>query len=94
MARKTLMNNNKFSIAPLLIGLGTVVAVNYLMPVIDVACSAICARLNVPMSKWWISLTRNDTRHSNKPGLQMMTQHIIQMLVALMQTLKMCPKKR
>ena len=52
MARKTLMNNNKFSLAPLLIGLGTVVAVNYLMPVIDVACSAICARLNVPMSKW------------------------------------------
>lgn len=46
------MNNNKFSIAPLLIGLGTVVAVNYLMPVIDVACSAICARLNVPMSRW------------------------------------------
>lgn len=46
------MNNNKFSIAPLLIGLGTVVAVNYLMPVIDVACSAICTRLNVPMSRW------------------------------------------
>ena len=51
MARKTLMNNNKFSIAPLLIGLGTVVAVNYLMPVIDVACS----RLNVPMSKWQVN---------------------------------------
>lgn len=46
------MNNNKFSIAPLLIGLGTVVAVNYLMPVIDAACSAICARLSVPMSRW------------------------------------------
>lgn len=49
------MNNNKFSIAPLLIGLGTVVAVNYLMPVIDVACSAICARLNVPMSRWQVT---------------------------------------
>lgn len=49
------MNNNKFSIAPLLIGLGTVVAVNCLMPVIDVACSAICARLNVPMSRWQVT---------------------------------------
>lgn len=78
MARKTLMNNNKFSIAPLLIGLGTVVAVNYLMPVIDVACSAICARLNVPMSKWQVNAQKtleqagiaNDdpTYHTNACG--------------------------
>ena len=46
------MNNKRISIASRVIGLGTVVAVNYLMPVIDVACSAICARLNVPMSRW------------------------------------------
>lgn len=85
------MNNNKFSIAPLLIGLGTVVAVNYLMPVIDVACSAICARLNVPMSNG----KSMHKRRLNKPGLQMMTQHIIQTLVGLMQILmKMYPKKR
>lgn len=72
------MNNNKFSIAPLLIGLGTVVAVNYLMPVIDVACSAVCARLNVPMSKWQVDAQKtleqagmaNDdpTYHTNACG--------------------------
>lgn len=72
------MNNNKFSIAPLLIGLGTVVAVNYLMPVIDVACSAICARLNMPMSRWQVAAQKtleqagivNDdpTYHTNACG--------------------------
>lgn len=72
------MNNNKISIAPLLIGLGTVVAINYLMPVIDVACSAICARLNVPMSKWQVAtqktlekagVTNDDpTYHTNACG--------------------------
>lgn len=72
------MNNNKISIAPLLIGLGTVVAVNYLMPVIDVACSAICTRLNVPMSKWQVATQKtlekagiaNDdpTYHTNACG--------------------------
>ena len=78
MARKTLMNNNKFSIAPLLIGLGTVVAINYLMPVIDVVCSAVCAKLNVPMSKWQVEaqktleqagVTNDDsTYHTNACG--------------------------
>ena len=72
------MNNNKFSIVPLLIGLGTVVAVNYLMPVIDVAFSAIFARLNVPMSKWQVNAQKtleqagiaNDdpTYHTNACG--------------------------
>lgn len=53
------MKDNKFSLTPLVIGLGTVVAINYLMPVIDVACSAICARLNVPMSKWQVTAQKN-----------------------------------
>lgn len=40
-------NNNKISIASLAIGLGTVVIVNYVLPLIDTAFSAICSRLNV-----------------------------------------------
>ena len=51
MARKILMNNNKISIAPLVIGLGTVVAVNYLFPVIDTALTAVCTKLNVGIVK-------------------------------------------
>ena len=51
MAGKTLMNNNKISIASLVIGLGTVVIINYIFPVIDTALSAVCAKLNVGIVK-------------------------------------------
>lgn len=51
MARKILMNNNRISIASLVIGLGTVVVVNYIFPVIDTALTAICAKLNVGIVK-------------------------------------------
>ena len=43
------MNNNKISIASLVIGLGTVV--NYIFPVIDTALTAICTKLNVDIVK-------------------------------------------
>ena len=51
MARKILMNNNKISIASLVIGLGTVVVVNYIFPVIDTALAAVCTKLNVGIVK-------------------------------------------
>ena len=51
MARKILMNNNKISIASLVIGLGTVVVVNYIFPVIDTALTAVCTKLNVGIVK-------------------------------------------
>lgn len=47
MARKISMSNNKISIASLVIGLGTVVVVNYIFPVIDTALTAVCAKLNI-----------------------------------------------
>ena len=45
------MNNNRISIASLVIGLGTVVVVNYIFPVIDTALTAICTKLNVNIVK-------------------------------------------
>ena len=45
------MNNNRISIASLVIGLGTVVVVNYIFPVIDTALTAICTKLNVDIVK-------------------------------------------
>ena len=51
MARKILMNNNRISIASLVIGLGTVVVVNYIFPVIDTALTAVCTKLNVGIVK-------------------------------------------
>lgn len=51
MARKILMNNNKISIASLVIGIGTVVVVNYIFPVIDTALTAVCTKLNVGIVK-------------------------------------------
>ena len=51
MARKALMNNNRIPIASLVIGLGTVVVVNYIFPVIDTALTAICTKLNVDIVK-------------------------------------------
>ena len=51
MARKALMNNNRISIASLVIGLGTVVVVNYIFPVIDTALTAVCTKLNVGIVK-------------------------------------------
>lgn len=45
------MNNNKISIASLVIGLGTVVVVNYIFPVIDTALTAVCTKLNVGIVK-------------------------------------------
>lgn len=45
------MNNNRISIASLVIGLGTVVVVNYIFPVIDTALTAVCAKLNVGIVK-------------------------------------------
>lgn len=41
------MNKNKISIASLAIGLGTVVVVNYVFPLIDTAITAACSKLNV-----------------------------------------------
>ena len=51
MARKALMNNNRISIASLVIGLGTVVVVDYIFPVIDTALTAVCTKLNVGIVK-------------------------------------------
>ena len=51
MARKILMNNNRIPIASLVIGLGTVVVVNYIFPVIDTELTAICTKLNVDIVK-------------------------------------------
>ena len=51
MARKISMSNNKISIASLVIGLGTVVVVNYIFPVIDTALAAVCTKLNVGIVK-------------------------------------------
>lgn len=45
------MNNNRISIASLVIGLGTVVVVNYIFPVIDTALTAVCTKLNVSIVK-------------------------------------------
>lgn len=45
------MNNNKISIASLVIGIGTVVVVNYIFPVIDTALTAVCTKLNVGIVK-------------------------------------------
>lgn len=45
------MNNNRISIASLVIGLGTVVVVNYIFPVIDTALTAVCTKLNVGIIK-------------------------------------------
>lgn len=45
------MNNNRISIASLVIGLGTVVVVNYIFPVIDTALTAVCTKLNVGIVK-------------------------------------------
>ena len=51
MARKISMSNNKISIASLVIGLGTVVVVNYIFPVSDTALTAVCTKLNVGIVK-------------------------------------------
>ena len=51
MARKISMSKNKISIASLVIGLGTVVVVNYIFPVIDTALTAVCTKLNVGIVK-------------------------------------------
>lgn len=45
------MNNNRISITSLVIGLGTVVVVNYIFPVINTALSVVCTKLNVGIVK-------------------------------------------